>query len=128
MTTQKPSTSQPTALCDLFEELETMDRSLHTAALAILEQCDLLSHSASTHHADAYTIAVTNITQNCAFHDLNSQRIHKIHEGLVDLIQNLQARGVDLPRSILPEGRLASGPSREKDALSQEDVEALLNA
>ena len=128
--TSKLSPATSSALADVFEELQTIDHDLNRAACAILECCDMLYHAMSSPATvpATFDVIVANITENCAFHDINSQRIHKIQEGLEDLLVNLQAQGIHLPTHILHEDRLASGPSRARDALSQEDVEALLNA
>lgn len=114
-------------LQDVFDELDTIEKDLHAAALTILEHMDHVSHmTQSKDHMLQEHLA--GITQSCAFHDLNGQRVRKIQEGLRDFVQYLLAHGVEVPSRILPEDRLVSGPSRHKDALTQEDVEALLNA
>lgn len=129
MTVYETSDQNHLYLSDVFEELSTIEHTLHTAAVAILEQCDQLTYLIQSQNFDkeALNNAIAIITQNCAFHDVNSQRLRKLDEGLHDFIHTLKAQHIELPTSILPEYRLASGPSRAKDALSQDDVEALLN-
>ncbi len=106
-------------------ELNTIDSELEKAANHILEDCEKLVQTAG--NSPEVQGMVTNIMENCSFHDLNSQRLRKIIRGLGELIQ---AEGVILQGnstcySSLSQG-LASGPQRPEVALSQSAVEDIL--
>lgn len=120
-------TFEKESMKEWYLELNTIDQHLEVSANNILASCERLS--GLSQNMPEIQEAVGNILENCNFHDLNSQRLRKIIDGLRETLQS-QFHVSEVTESSL-EPRLEdlqSGPQRAGRGLSQEDVERLLKS
>ena len=107
-------------------DLQTIDKELEASAQKILEYCDNLALQ-STPNAPLQE-NLNGIVENCSFHDLNSQRLRKIVFEMQNAITTLQNSDAKYDEVFTARSQTEmSGPQPFDKALSQVDVESILN-
>ena len=102
-------------LKEWYLELNTIDKHLEQAAAKILDNCEKLTHTVPP--SPQVNAILANISENCSFHDINSQRLRKILK-VIQLI--MQGKDPEEQNGLL------TGPQRPDEALSQSDIEEIL--
>jgi len=130
----------PTATDELEAIVGATERATNTIFEAV-ESIEAQAEHMEPEVAEAVTNAVTAVYEACGFQDITGQRISKVVGALQHIEQKvssiLEAFGDQMdhmpvekpgPRtgSDRPDGHLMNGPQLPTDAVSQEDIDALL--
>ena len=142
----KPSDPSHNRIMAATEELDAIVTATERATGDILTAAERLQELAQTlreqgateRQCDELTALATNILVACSFQDLTGQRTTKVVNVLRYLEQRVNAMidiwGVDgvTPvedeKDTNPDHQLLSGPAREGEGVSQEDIDRLLSA
>ena len=142
----KPSDPSHNRIMAATEELDAIVTATERATGDILTAAERLQELAKTlreqgateRQCDEITALATNILVACSFQDLTGQRTTKVVNVLRYLEQRVNAMidiwGVDgvTPiedeKDINPDHQLLSGPAREGEGVSQEDIDRLLSS
>ena len=128
------------------EELEAIVGATEQATNSIMEAVETIEAVAAelpAEQAERITAAVTSVYEACGFQDLTGQRISKVVNALRHIENKVQALlvafgGDALPKPTRaaaskradgkdrPDEHLMNGPQNATDAISQDDIDALL--
>lgn len=115
------------------DELSEVLKSIEGATNSIMEQTEAIEAHETASKIPEVQDSVTKIYEACSFQDITGQRISKIiraiqsiDRAINDLIGDVS--GAELPaKKQTYEESLLNGPQNEEDAISQDEIDKLLN-
>ncbi len=121
------------------DELDTVISETVRATALIMDACENIEKAAQTVHAPAHDIlvgAVTSIYEACSFQDITGQRITKVIKTLKDIEKKVAESLASLEQPAAepqqqndqPGAALLNGPQLKGPAMSQEEIDKLLNS
>lgn len=133
----------PVAQDELDAVVKAAEQATHEI-MAAAEKIEATAAAVGGEHADVLSEAVTNIYEACGFQDITGQRITKVvrtlHQIEAKVSALLTAFGEDIKPAKKPEPKnpgadarppsdkdLLNGPQMPANAISQDDIDAILN-